>query len=57
MTGKGKSDKDKDRSDWQQAIAMSEKRMMDGMQEICDTMKNNSMKNRRKRDRRSDKSN
>lgn len=37
MMGKGKAEKEK--LEWQLALVLSEKRMIDGMQEICDTMK------------------
>lgn len=40
MTGEGKPERDKDKLEWQQVIESSETRMREGMQEICDTMKN-----------------
>lgn len=42
MTGRGKAERGK--VEWQQVIEASGRRMMEGMQEICDTMKNRLMK-------------
>lgn len=35
MTGKEKVEKEKEKTEWYPALEMQEKRMLEGMQEIC----------------------
>lgn len=41
MTTRNKTEKDKEKAEWQLALDLQEKRLMEGMQDICKSMSDN----------------